>query len=277
MKNYCFICSSEAKTDEHVIPKWLQNKYDLWDQRITLPNRTTMPYRQLRIPCCNKCNNEVLSQLEKKVENGKATDQELWKWAAKIHFGLLNKDDFLEWDRKNPGYKIGEVLKPDDPIEINRHLVHSINGAFSTFPDPFGSVFKFHFPKEEPFHFAHLINFPGLCICTGKTGYVIFINDTGSLSRQPSIKEPYSKYLKNPDLGKILNFFANSWVHLYRHEVTYPLIMSRSSIALVGSPKLKRERPFSNEMHQELWRYVTGNPDAVVIPHSEYEQLHGMA
>lgn len=81
----CFVCGDFADSDEHIIPKWIQRRYDLWNQKIRLPNDTTIAYRQLKIPCCKDCNNNVLSRLETRVQDGDATDQELWKWAAKIH------------------------------------------------------------------------------------------------------------------------------------------------------------------------------------------------
>lgn len=272
----CFVCGQPADTEEHIIPKWLLNQYDLWNQRITLPNRTTIPYRKLKIPCCSHCNNGLLSQLETKVQTGTASDEEIWKWAAKIHFGLLRKDEFLEWDRKNRGYKIGDVIEREDPLELERHLVHSIHGEFTTHPNPFGSVFRFKFDGTVEYQFANLVAPGGLAVAFGDVGYAIFISDTGSLSRQPSVQESYRMHVTNPHPGKILNFFANSWVHLYRHEVSYPILMAANSIAVLGSGKLIRERPFSDDDYRQLWAYVTSNPDAVTVASDEYEAKNGL-
>jgi hypothetical protein len=273
----CFICGSPAETEEHIIPKWLQGRYNLWNQKISLPNRTTIQYKQLKIPCCNVCNNNLLSQLELKVQSGDATDEELWKWGAKIHFGLLRKDDFLEWDRKNPTYKIGEVMKRDDPLELERHLIHSIHGEFSTHPNPFGSVFRFTFDKKAEYHFAHLIGPDGLCISFGNTGYVIFIKDTGSLRRQPSIQKLYEMHVSNCHLGKMLNFFANSWVHLYRHTVNYSIMMTPKSIVVLGAGKLIEEKQFTRKNYKKLWAYITSNPNVVIVDQDEYKASNGIA
>lgn len=262
--NTCFICGEPATTDEHIFPKWLQHKHDLWNQKIALPNETTISYRQLTIPCCATCNNERLSAIETRIKDEVASDQDLWQWGAKIHFGLLRKHDFLEWDRRHPGYKIGEVIKPNDPLELDRHLIHSIHGSFATHPNPFGSIYRFNFKSQEPYHFAHLIQPAGICICLGKTGYVIFIRDGGSLSRQPSIQQHFEKHSIDCNIGKMLNFFANAWVHLYRHKATHPMLMTPNSIAIIGKAKLIEELPFSNEMFLDLWRYVTGNPENTI-------------
>ena len=272
----CFICGNYADSEEHVIPKWLQTKYDLWNQRLTLPNRTTITYKQLTIPCCTDCNTKTLSQLESRVKSGEATDEELWKWSAKIHFGLLRKDDFLEWDRKNPGYQIGQVLKRDDPLELERHLAHSIRGDFKTYPNPFGSVFRFSFNEEVEYNFVHLIAPVGLCVSFGNVGYVVFVRDTGSLNRQPSVNEAYLKHSVNCHPGKMLNFFANAWVHLYRHRVSHSFLMTPNSIAITGAGKLVETVDFTDEQFRELWSHITSNQNAVVVTNEEYETTNGI-
>jgi hypothetical protein len=62
----CFLCGSTSGevTQEHVFPKWLQRRFNLWTQRIGLLNDSLIQYRQLTIPCCSRCNNEDLSRLE---------------------------------------------------------------------------------------------------------------------------------------------------------------------------------------------------------------------
>ena len=54
--NTCFLCRCELtrqnRTDEHVIPKWVQRRFDLWNETLEMLNGTTIPYRQLIIPCC---------------------------------------------------------------------------------------------------------------------------------------------------------------------------------------------------------------------------------
>jgi hypothetical protein len=111
--DHCFLCgvplTQATRSDEHVFPVWLQNKCNLWNQKIGLQNLTSMPYCKLRIPCCNKCNNEPLSQLESGVANyltkeyEKPTEEEehiLFQWCSKIYYGILRKEMTLLEDRK---------------------------------------------------------------------------------------------------------------------------------------------------------------------------------
>lgn len=119
----CFLCGcllKNKKSVEHIFPKWLQNRYSLWNGTITLLNRTTIPYRGLTIPCCRSCNTEYLSPLENTVrlhhEKGyseflKLDKIMIFQWIAKIFYGLLFKELSLYVDRSDPNY--GFITSPD--------------------------------------------------------------------------------------------------------------------------------------------------------------------
>jgi hypothetical protein len=108
----CFLCGcrlgQKNRADEHVIPKWVQRKYKLANQQLHLLNRTTIPYRQLTIPCCFTCNNKHLQPLEKRMSRAvalganavRALDHhDLFLWLGKMFYGLLYRELFLPWDR----------------------------------------------------------------------------------------------------------------------------------------------------------------------------------
>ncbi|WP_197260858.1 hypothetical protein [Brevibacillus laterosporus] len=131
--NHCFLCGDELtkNTDEHIFPKWLQHKFNLWNQTITLLNGTVIPYRMLKIPCCNTCNNEYLSQLE--IEISKAVDggydsfiqldeDKIFYWAAKILYGLFFKELSLNIDRRDP--MAGTIMSPEAMEKF--HTLHML-------------------------------------------------------------------------------------------------------------------------------------------------------
>lgn len=108
----CFLCGCRLgrrnRADEHVVPKWVQKRYKLTDQQLHLLNGTTMPYRQLTIPCCFACNNNHLQPLERRISRAvfagpsavRALDHhDLFLWLGKIFYGLLYRQLFLPWDR----------------------------------------------------------------------------------------------------------------------------------------------------------------------------------
>lgn len=118
----CFLCGTRAApiTQEHVFPKWLQHRHDLWNQTIGLLNETTIQYRNLRIPCCSTCNQEDLSRLEGTISSAVVSGYEacagldarlLYLWAGKIYFGILRKEINLLADRSSAG--LGSILPPE--------------------------------------------------------------------------------------------------------------------------------------------------------------------
>lgn len=114
--NQCFLCglsltAADVNSAEHIIPKWLQRRFDLWNEEIVLTNGTSIPYRQARIPCCTVCNNRPLGTLESEISTafagGVATvralpEIRLFQWCLKIFYGLFCREHFLPADRMNP-------------------------------------------------------------------------------------------------------------------------------------------------------------------------------
>lgn len=122
----------------------------LWNDRLVLLNKTSIPYRQLTIPCCTDCNGGPLSELESEVRNAfikgvdsvkRLPDFRLFQWCSKIHYGLLFKEYQLRHDRSTSS---DETIVPRQFLESldTFHLfMRSIRTPF-TFADctPF-SVF----------------------------------------------------------------------------------------------------------------------------------------
>ncbi|OOE41781.1 hypothetical protein BZG00_02100 [Salinivibrio kushneri] len=64
----CFLCTKRLdannQNDEHVIPKWLLKRFDLYNETVNLPNGSKFKYNQYVIPCCIECNSLLSSVLE---------------------------------------------------------------------------------------------------------------------------------------------------------------------------------------------------------------------
>src|SRR5215472_7349917 len=99
----CAFCGLRAETLEHVIPKWLQKHFDLYDQQLELWNGTTLPYRQAVVPACARCNGDRFSPLENRIRQATASQSDYYLWALKIQYCLGHRDTTLLLDRKNPG------------------------------------------------------------------------------------------------------------------------------------------------------------------------------
>jgi len=121
-RTVCFLCGRRlrrgSRSTEHVFPKWLQRRFNLWDQKLTLLNGSDIQYRKLTIPCCRTCNSAVLAPIEKAVERATArgpsavrslSKRTLYLWLAKILYGILYKEGLLRTDQRNP--KAGRLVR----------------------------------------------------------------------------------------------------------------------------------------------------------------------
>lgn len=124
----CFLCGQvfdetnkeRRKTDEHIFPGWLQNKYNLWNERFTLRNGTSIPFHQLTVFCCSSCNQTLNEKIETPMREGvkggyaafmKLDRHVLWLWMAKIMYGMLRRELSLPIDRRDQSK--GSITTPE--------------------------------------------------------------------------------------------------------------------------------------------------------------------
>ena len=190
----CFACGGEPTSGhgEHIIPRWTQRRFDLFNQTLMLINRTRIPYRNLTIPCCESCNNGFLRDIENEVieflEKPNFRDPHpratLGRWLCKVFIGLVVKETTLLMDRSDPGK--GPIL-PHDFLEEFKQAqfilqsarkqtrFHSLHG-----PHPF-TVYLYRIEQDDDFgDFDLSTNLVGQSIAVrlGAVG-VIFVNDGG--------------------------------------------------------------------------------------------------
>lgn len=269
----CFSCESTAATREHVFPKWLQNRFDLWNQRLTLPNSTTIPYRQLVVPLCQRCNNEIYSPIEQRIASAEETARDVWLWCNKIHYGMIVKHHILDYDRRKPGKTIADFVDGRHVHEWDRRFLGVARGVFRTRPDPFGSVFRFDFNEPQEYAFAHILFCLGLCVSFGSRGYVVFLADGQTTSNQTSIQHMFKNLVaerlqktnslrhhgfgnepvlsasssENLGVGDMLWFFANCLEFWARMNISIPIVQSSNHLTKLGSSTLRGESPLDKE------------------------------
>lgn len=193
--NECFLCgevlNDDNNTDEHVYPKWLLRKFNLWDKELTLLNNTKIPYRNLKIPCCVKCNNEHLSNMERKVQKAfdsgyegvsKLDKSVLFKWFIKLSYGVLYKERTLLHNRKN--INDGTIISNEDLASetVMNIFLQSIRyeAKFSS-PKPF-SIMLFKLwcdDKEDIYDAGDLINNRFFYMRQNDVGIIMCFGDDG--------------------------------------------------------------------------------------------------
>lgn len=196
----CFLCgcnlTHENKSVEHVIPKWLQNQFNLWDQTISLLNGTTFPYRSLVIPCCKKCNNGHLKSIEDKVkaafdggyeEFQKLDKETLFLWLGKIYFGLMYRELFLNFNTKN--HNEGKITTPEYLKTFDSHFIF-LQGIrkLHTFKDFFPSSIHIFKTLKTPYiegqwDLVDNNKFPFIAIRMGEIGIISSLQDCGTIQQ----------------------------------------------------------------------------------------------
>lgn len=92
----CFVCDTllndDNRTEEHIYPKWLQRKFNLYNQKISLLNGTFIDYRNLKVPCCKACNEKMSARIERPMEQAVESDYE--------NFVGINRNIVFQWLNK---------------------------------------------------------------------------------------------------------------------------------------------------------------------------------
>lgn len=144
--DHCFMCGASRTdtsfNDEHIIPKWVLRKLDLYKEKITLPNGVKIPYERYVVPCCKKCNSflgeEVEAEIKYAFDNGHESlnryvyqngTKKLFLWLALIFFKTHLKDSFL---RKHLDYRKGTETIASDYDWSFMHHVHCLIRTLKT-------------------------------------------------------------------------------------------------------------------------------------------------
>jgi hypothetical protein len=275
----CFLCAepltTETRTNEHVIPRWVQQKYDLWNERLGLLNDTTIQYRQLTVPCCSRCNNERLSRLESVVEIAVSSGYEavvalpkfvLFQWLAKIFVGLLYKDLLLPFDRgdRSAGNIIdAETLKRFSIMHLWIQIANlTFEGGDENEYCP-GSIFVFRTQKPDnpkgQFDLVDMTLTNALAIRLGDVGMVADFLENGVHARIAGDSfKPYQSFPLHPLQFKELAariFYAASLIDM-QTDVEFYSASDGLKIAFLWQPK---EDSSPREWKNEEYAHVLTN------------------
>jgi hypothetical protein len=213
----CFICGAAPNStefnDEHVLPDWMLRRYKLHDRVISIPNKTSIKYGQLRIPCCRRCNSEMGTLLEEPFRNLLDQGYEcfaralpdvgwpLYVWMSLIFLKAHLKDKYLRVHRdlREPDTKIGEIYSWED-----LHHTHCIARSFHTQCDidskTMGSLMILpakRAPHLEDFDYIDLHASQTMLLRIDSTAIVTVLNDGGAVAaflteKLPKIEGPLS-------------------------------------------------------------------------------------
>jgi hypothetical protein len=199
-RSTCFLCArrlgARNRTVEHIFPKWLQERYRLWNQKLTLINGTTILYRSLVVPCCKDCNNRHLSKIEAKmrqaVESGPVAVSRLdsiipFLWLGKIFYGILYLETMLKADRTGKSQR--KIMRKEalKQLWLHHQYLQGTRQNIEFTPSLPASVFVFgtQMPSrvEERFDFMDLHPALSIAMRMGSVGVVVSFQDGGIVKR----------------------------------------------------------------------------------------------
>lgn len=236
----CLFGGIETDSREHVVPAWLQRKFKLQEQRINIPNGTTLKYKHLVVPA-DRDENGKFGEIEDRISRGQFNLDEVYIWALKIHIGLIFRDSSLRADiRSSTSDFILDIGDFDSEIALFRLLYEYWKNGGNTSPSPFGSVFILDslLPVEE-FDLFH-------CLVTGTVGVhvggkfiVVFLWDQCD-AMAANIGEQWTRH-HLPTAASFLGhkdyeshcFMAH---HVWACESAYWLYRNRRSMKMLVSP-----------------------------------------
>ncbi len=128
INSHCPVCGRAAlrypHTEEHIIPLWLQQKHNLLNKRLTIPNFIDKRYKSVKIGICACCNNERLGKIEARVAPVFASADPFGAlssidvctmalWICKIHW-LLGRKSNSAIDFRTRGKPKPDRILPDE-------------------------------------------------------------------------------------------------------------------------------------------------------------------
>lgn len=197
----CFICGAPAGStpfnNEHVIPRWLLRRFDLFDRKITLPNGRVHTYGRYGVPCCRACNTFLGDRLETPVSQLLEGGHEavfarldgdavrlLFIWVTLIFLKTHLKDRLLPVD---PDPRNGAGMLDDAYDWREMHHLHAVARSVFTGavvePEAIGSMLFLVIDDDlaqDRFDWIDLTFDQTVALQVGEVGIIAVLNDSGA-------------------------------------------------------------------------------------------------
>jgi len=176
----CFLCGvnldNSNRTEEHIFPRWLLHRFNLWDRQLALLNRTDIAYREMTVPSCRTCNQLHLGKVEDRIKDALDAGYDSFvalepvvkfQWLLKIFYTVLFRELTLAFDRRQ-GIEAGTIFSSELLEEFNTSHLFLQSTRFETefIGGPPWSLFHFktHTYRDDSLNFDFLDNLPALSI-----------------------------------------------------------------------------------------------------------------
>lgn len=276
----CFVCGAsrhEKKfNDEHVVPRWILNRYSLFDKEIVLPNGHSHRYGTYKMPCCASCNSllgelienpmsEMLSGgfdlLSEKLEDpgrfGGIRRQALYVWLCLIFIKTHLKDRSL---REHLDFRAGDARIADRYDWLPMHHIHCVARMpyvqGTILPDVIGTMrwFRIDDPiNTDSFDYYDLTEDHTVVIRVGDVGIVAVLTDAGACTSawHDQLAELHGKTLTMVQLRELAARLATANRDL----------INRPEFGTVVNRKVEPAEVFLISRHDDYPHFAPFDPD----------------
>jgi hypothetical protein len=251
---------------EHVVPRWLQRRFDLWNQALVLPNGTTLPYRQVTVPVA-RAHNAKFGAIESRISQGDLIADELYLWALKIHIGLLYRDARLRVRQSDPtSSTLLDLSVFSSEVLFFRQVYDVWRSGLKTKPFPFGSTIVLKVPElADRFDFFHSLATGVVGICLGKAFLLVFLWDQGDALRTNIVqvfRDHHLQLIRNakPEEKEATAYMAlHAWAcesayYLWRNRRAINYLRTENGLTLGHAVKKERHRPTDEQTYRNVCR-----------------------
>lgn len=283
-KKRCFLCGSNIKiTKEHVFPKWLQTKFDLWNENLILLNRRSYKYKNFTIPCCESCN-KLLGNVEKRVQKGiekgfkdtlKIDKNDLFFWLGKIFYGVMYKELFIKigLDQRK---KSGNIISKKIIKEFQSHqmfLLGVLNRhKFVNFFPASIYIFKTQKPKDVKYQWDYLddINSLFISLRVGEVGLIAVLQDGESQKLlNDSILTNFYKIDLHPIQFQEVSSIICARANLFNRTPKFISIENKGVLSTMMSPiQGMSSKPVYDEWDMGLY--------AIILSHFTHQKIEDL-
>jgi hypothetical protein len=237
----CLFSGEETDTEEHVIPRWLQRRFNLGNQTVYVPNGTTLKYKYLKVPALEK-HNGAFGAIEDRISRGMLDPVEVYLWAFKLHVGFIYRDSHLRTDIRDPNSRmILDMSRFADQMWLFRRLygIWAVGGT--TDPSPIGSVLVIDsIGTQSKFDFFHCLITGTVGINIGEKFILVFLWDQGAamnsniLEHWNDFHAPRLRSLPQDDDYDINCYMAP---HVWACEAAYATYRRRRSFNMMSTDR----------------------------------------
>jgi len=310
---HCPLCGRRFKgiesDAEHIFPKWLQHRHQLWTRSLTIPNFLGKSYKSVTITVCARCNNERFGKLENALSKvvktadpfeacAEVPDEAIALWLGKIFWLLCQKSHSVQ-DYKTRAAPKSEQILPEELIPGIAYLgiferafannktmlsCYSTDPPFPEFYDAPYSLYRFKIADVEKFEKFDYMDSPivlGAALRSGNVGFVcLFDGGLHRRFRSQRFSNLFPETLHPMQFAEVAAriFFDQTMLDELAAQVTYYWNPDRRAvIAKTLTPRFYNpylQRNFDPELlAQFMGRFTQSDPKALLIGDREFTRL----